>query len=230
MPAPHPNPAVRALKAARGLALRAAATHLLPEDVMFLRGPSSDDGARRVALTFDDGPHELTGRYLEVLAKAGAKATFFVVGRACTEHPGAVDAIARAGHEVAGHGFTHTEFPKLRADELKGELERTAALLPKPAGGRGMVRPPRGIVTPRSLLGCFRAGYTSAMWSHDTLDWDARTADEVLRRVRPEEITPGESILMHEGKPWTLEALPRVLEGLQTAGFELVTISALLAS
>jgi peptidoglycan/xylan/chitin deacetylase (PgdA/CDA1 family) len=68
------------------------------------------------------------------------------------------------------------------------------------------------------------------MWSHDTLDWDARTADEVLRRVRPDAITPGEIILMHEGKPWTLEALPRVLEGLQSAGFELVTISALLAS
>lgn len=228
MPAPHPNPAVRALKAARGLALRAAATHLLPEEVMFLRGPASR--GRRVALTFDDGPHELTGRYLDVLDRANARATFFLVGRACTEHPGAVEAIARAGHEVAGHGFTHTEFPKLRGDELKDELERTAALLPKPAGGRGMVRPPRGIVTPRSLLGCYRAGYTSAMWSHDTFDWEARTADEVLLHARPEQMTPGEIILMHEGKPWTLEALPRLLEGLQSAGFELVTISGLLAS
>jgi peptidoglycan/xylan/chitin deacetylase (PgdA/CDA1 family) len=228
MPALHTNPAVRALKAARGLALRAAATHLLPDDLMFLRGPASR--GRRAALTFDDGPHELTERYLEVLARANAKATFFVVGRACTEHPGAGDAMTRAGHEVAGHGFTHTEFPKLRGDELRDELARTAALLPKPAGGRAMVRPPRGLVTPRSLLGCFRAGYSSAMWSHDTFDWEARTADEVLRRATPEQIAPGEILLMHEGKPWTLEALPRLIEGLQGAGFELVTISALLAS
>jgi peptidoglycan/xylan/chitin deacetylase (PgdA/CDA1 family) len=153
------NPARRALKAARGFALRVAAEHILPDDVMLLRGPAT---GRRVALTFDDGPHELTPRYLEILAAAGARATFFVIGRACTEHPATLARIVRAGHEVASHGFTHTEFPKLGGAELRDELERTAALLPRPSR-RPMVRPPRGVVTPRSLLTCFRAGYTSAM-------------------------------------------------------------------
>jgi peptidoglycan/xylan/chitin deacetylase (PgdA/CDA1 family) len=219
------NPAVRAIKAARGTALRLAAAHLLPEGVMFLSGPAT---RRRVALTFDDGPDELTPRYLEALRRAGARATFFVIGRACAEHPGQVDEMARAGHEVASHGFTHTEFPKLDERALKDELDRTAALLPPSHRLRPMVRPPRGVVTPRSLLACVRAGYTSAMWSLDTLDWSAPSADEVVRRVPAERVKPGEIILLHEGRPRTLEALPRILENLQGAGFELVTLSELL--
>jgi peptidoglycan/xylan/chitin deacetylase (PgdA/CDA1 family) len=217
------NPARRAIKAARGFALRMAATHILPDDIMLMRGPAS---RRRIALTFDDGPHALTPRYLEILARAGARATFFVVGRACVEHPGAVDEIVRAGHEVASHGFTHTEFPRLAPSELRDELERTAALLPRPAR-RPMVRPPRGVVTPRSLLACVREGYTSAMWSLDTLDWEAPSADELVRRVPAARVGAGEIILLHEGRPVTLEALPRLISNLQAAGFELVTVGEL---
>jgi peptidoglycan/xylan/chitin deacetylase (PgdA/CDA1 family) len=224
--APHANPAVRAIKAARGFALRMAATHLVPDQVMLLRGPR---GRRRIALTFDDGPHALTAKYLAVLARAGVRATFFVVGRACLEHPGSLSDIVGAGHEVAGHGFTHTEFPLLEERELRRELDRTAALLPPPKTRRALVRPPRGVVTPRSLLACFRAGYTSAMWSLDTLDWDASSADDIVRRVPTSRVGPGEIILMHEGRTATLEALPRVIADLQGAHFELVSVSELIA-
>jgi len=225
MPAPAQNPAIRALKKARGLALRMATTHMLPDEVMFLRGPG---GRRRVALTLDDGPDALTPRYLEVLARAGARATFFVIGRACVEHPGELEAIVSAGHEVASHGFTHTEFTKLTGSALRDELERTAALLPARGKGRPLVRPPRGFVSPRSLIGCFLAGYTSAMWSLDTLDWDARDADEVVERAARCGVEAGEIILMHEGRQTSLDALPRVIENLQRAGFELVTVSELM--
>jgi peptidoglycan/xylan/chitin deacetylase (PgdA/CDA1 family) len=192
---------------------------------MFLRGPRD---RRRVALTFDDGPHEMTPKYLEVLARYGAKATFFVIGRACVERPDDLRAIHAAGHEVASHGFTHTEFPRLDRAALRDELERTASLLRPPARGRALVRPPRGVVTPRSLFACFRAGYTSAMWSLDTLDWDAPTAEEVLRRLPMDTIAPGEIVLMHEGKEPTLSALPTVLERLKGRGFEIVTLTELM--
>jgi peptidoglycan/xylan/chitin deacetylase (PgdA/CDA1 family) len=222
---PHSNPALHAARALRGFALRMAATHLLPVEVMFLRGPAT---RKQVALTFDDGPHELTNEYLTVLDRARARATFFLVGRACTERPAAVEAIAQAGHEIAGHGFTHTEFPQLGSDALRSELDRTAALLPPPPAGRALVRPPRGVVTPRSLLACFRAGYTSAMWSFDTLDWSATRAEDVLARIEGQRIEAGEIILMHEGRGTTLEALPRVLARLQGDGFELVTVGELM--
>jgi peptidoglycan/xylan/chitin deacetylase (PgdA/CDA1 family) len=202
-----------------------AATHLIPDEFMFLRGPGT---RRQVALTFDDGPHELTSEYLTVLDRAGVRATFFLVGRACTERPAAVEAIVRAGHEVAGHGFTHTEFPALRPDALRSELDRTAALLPPPRARRALVRPPRGVVTPRSLLACFRAGYTSAMWSFDTLDWSATRAGDVLARVEGHRFEPGEIILLHEGRAATLEALPRVIARLQADGFDLVSVGELM--
>ena len=172
----------------------------------------------------------MTPKYLDVLARYGARATFFVIGRACVEHPEELRAIemVRAGHEVASHGFTHTEFPKLARSALRGRARAHGVAPPAPGKGRPLVRPPRGVVTPRSLFACFRAGYTSAMWSLDTLDWDAPTADDVLRRMPMSAITSGEIILMHEGKQPTLDALPTVLESLKSRGFELVTIAELM--
>ena len=66
------------------------------------------------------------------------------------------------------------------------------------------------------------------MWSLDTLDWEAPSAEELVQRVPAARVGAGEIILLHEGRPVTLEALPRVIANLQRAGFELVTVSELL--
>src|SRR5262245_43785090 len=107
--------------------MKALATRVVPARVLVKRGAP---GAPRVALTFDDGPHEMTDAYLDVLDRFGARATFFVVGRECERYPAALLRIVARGHEVAGHGFTHTAFPSLSADALREELSRTAGPLP----------------------------------------------------------------------------------------------------
>src|SRR5580704_754032 len=73
-----------------------------------LRGPR---GARGVALTFDDGPHpRWTPAILELLARRGLRATFFVVGRKVEQHPGVVKAILEQGHAVELHSYAHDRF------------------------------------------------------------------------------------------------------------------------
>ena len=67
--------------------LKALAARAVPASVLVKRGIA---GAPRVALTFDDGPHEMTDAYLDVLDRFGARATFFVVGRECEKHPEAL--------------------------------------------------------------------------------------------------------------------------------------------
>ena len=98
----------------------------------------------KIALTFDDGPTPLTLDYLDVLERLGVRATFFLVGGLCAQHPELVQAIADRGHEVAGHGYTHRRFTALKDTELRDELWRTRALLPPNASGRTFVRPPHG--------------------------------------------------------------------------------------
>src|SRR5260370_41632004 len=102
----------RTLRAAGRHSARRLARAILPEAVVVWQGraarPATGARHRRpVALTFDDGPNELTRAYLEVLERFGARATFFVVGEMCADHPELVAAIAAGGHELSAHGYTH---------------------------------------------------------------------------------------------------------------------------
>ncbi|ULH14507.1 polysaccharide deacetylase family protein [Deinococcus sp. KNUC1210] len=60
-----------------------------------------------VALTFDDGPSSSTSDLLALLARHGARATFFLTGERAEADPEAVQAIRRAGHQLESHGYTH---------------------------------------------------------------------------------------------------------------------------
>jgi peptidoglycan/xylan/chitin deacetylase (PgdA/CDA1 family) len=181
---------------------------------------------RRVALTFDDGPTDLTHDYLSVLGRFGTRATFFVVGELCARRPDLVHAMVQAGHELAGHGYTHRRFTELSTFELRDELERTRALLPDP-GRRPFVRPPHGAVSLSSTIACARAGFTCVLWSRDSGDWCTRRADDVVRTFH-EALEPGAIVLFHEGQAWTLDALPEILTNLEKAGHELCTVGELL--
>jgi peptidoglycan/xylan/chitin deacetylase (PgdA/CDA1 family) len=223
----------QALFAAGRRGMKTVAEALLPESAVVWRGPEARGrgGAdrRRVALTFDDGPDDLTLGYLSVLERFQAKATFFVVGELCAARPDLVSAIAAAGHELGGHGYTHRRFPTLAPSELKDELVRTAALLPRSVFGRPLVRPPHGAVSLSSLVTCARASFTTALWSHDSGDWRTERSRDVLEAFESEEASkPGAIVLLHEGQPWTLEALPAILRGLREASHELVTMSEML--
>ncbi len=180
---------------------------------------------RRIALTFDDGPDEMTDAYLEVLARYDARASFFMIGDACRRWPEQLARVAAQGHELGGHGFTHTPFPQLSAPALQAELAQTEALLPPRPKGPRLVRPPRGATSPVSLLRCARAGYVTALWSRDSDDCRTRVPQEVAANVSPDNLDPGDVILLHEAQSWTLEALPAILEKLRAAGYDLVTFS-----
>lgn len=210
---------------------KALAEALLPTSVMAWREPGThrgQGGAGRVSLTFDDGPTELTRDYLAVLERYGVRATFFLVGELCARHPELVLAIQRAGHEIAGHGYTHRRFTNLGPRVLLDELERTRALLPGEAGKRKVVRPPHGSVSLTSTVAAASAGYTTVLWSYDSNDWATHRADEVAATFAEHPVDPGEVILFHEGQTWTLDALPRVIERLRKAGHELTTTGDLL--
>src|SRR5689334_16119621 len=109
--------------------VRALAEAVVPPSFVVWRGPAPHEhvgGQRsRIALTFDDGPTSLTRDYLAVLERFGARATFFLVGELCARHPELVLAIERAGHEIAGHGYTHRRFPELSRHALTVELQQT---------------------------------------------------------------------------------------------------------
>jgi peptidoglycan/xylan/chitin deacetylase (PgdA/CDA1 family) len=187
------------------------------------RGPTT---TRRVALTFDDGPDELTYEYLDLLDHLGVPATFFVIGERALDHPELVREYLRRGHQIAGHGFDHTRFPKLSRRDLLDHCRRTDAAIGGQASGQSWVRPPHGALDARSLLGLRAAGYIVALWSVDSCDYDER---DPVRLAERSVAAAGDVLLFHEGQRWTLDALPQIVAAIHASGLECVTMHDLFA-
>jgi peptidoglycan/xylan/chitin deacetylase (PgdA/CDA1 family) len=189
------------------------------------RGPTD---VRRVAITFDDGPHAMTEPYLACLADLGVPATFFVMGYYIEHRPEIVGKYVRGGHQLAGHGYYHKRFTRTRPEELRRHLMRTDKLLGA-VPQRRWVRPPHGALGPLDATTMLASGYTVAMWSFDSRDHDGASADTLVERCAPANVRAGDVLLFHEGEQATLAALPRIVDALRRDGYELVTMADLVA-
>lgn len=185
------------------------------------RGPTTH---RRVALTFDDGPDHLTTQYLDVLDDLGVPGTFFLIGEYADRHPELVREYLRRGHQIASHGYDHKRFTKLDPRALRDQCTRTEHSLGGQITGRPWVRPPHGSIDATSLVTLLASGYTVAMWSLDSCDYDDQDPAVLAARCAASAVAPGEVLLFHEGQQWTLEALPPIVRSLQQAGYECVTM------
>jgi peptidoglycan/xylan/chitin deacetylase (PgdA/CDA1 family) len=203
------------------------ATLALPRSTLLAHG-ERNRARKRIALTFDDGPDEMTTRYLDVLGELGVCATFFVVGENAAREPDLISAYLRGGHELGGHGWTHEVFTEMNAERLLEELVNTEALLPARGGAHCFVRPPRGALSALALLRIAVAGFTTVLWSVDSDDCRTRDPRHVERRLAPDKLNPGDIILMHELQPWTVDALPNAVRALRGDGWEFVTVSELM--
>lgn len=195
-------------------------------------GPTS---RRRVALTFDDGPHpDWTPEVLAVLRRTGVPATFFCTGQHVRDH-GAIHHDSVGRHELASHGFEHVDFGRLGLDRCRDQLERTSAIMEDAYGSAPtLFRPPYGHVGGAALLAAAELGLTTTLWSaqaredlfHDNPDG---IVADLTRQVRP-----GTIVLMHdvgsEDRTITIRHLEPLATGLREAGWSFVTVSELLAT
>lgn len=100
-------------------------------------------------------------RLAGLFERCGVRATFFVVGRDAAAHAGALASLARSGHEVASHSFTHPlAFASLGEAGMRDELVRTRQAL-ETATGRRVVgyRSPNFDMDGRALRVLAECGY-----------------------------------------------------------------------
>ncbi len=205
--APAPAPHVPRLAAALAIARR---TH----------GPG-------VWLTFDDGPHpQGTPAVLDVLAAAGAHATFFLVGEQVARRAALADEIRAAGHTIGVHGHTHRLHLRLGLRALADDLDRARDVLGHETHWH---RPPYGVYSPSSLIDVRRRGWSPVLWSQWGRDWRAdASADTITQGLGGTEA--GDILLLHDSDAYsahdswraTAAALPRVLETLGERGLATV--------
>lgn len=183
-----------------------------------------------IALTYDDGPvhHEAL---LPVLRRAGAKATFFVMGRGLEAAMPIARRMVAEGHELGNHSYSHRRMIFKPLSFIADEIERTDALI-REAGHRGPIhfRPPYGkklVLLPYYLA---TTGRTTIMWDIEpefppiSANTVRGVTDHVLATARP-----GGIIILH-GRHWhSRRATPLIIAGLKAKGYRFVTVSELLA-
>jgi peptidoglycan/xylan/chitin deacetylase (PgdA/CDA1 family) len=200
------------------------------------RLPAGAAGRGEIAITFDDGPDpEITPRVLDSLDAAGARATFFCVGRRAAAHPGLVVEIARRGHAVENHSDAHsTAFGWYGPARLRREIGAAQGTLAALAGRPpAFFRAPFGVRNPFVDPVLARLGLAYVSWTrrgYDTVDGDAaRVLDRLARRLGA-----GDVLVLHDAvatgarraRPPVLEVLPRLLALAAARRLKPVTLAA----
>jgi peptidoglycan-N-acetylglucosamine deacetylase len=177
---------------------------------------------------------------LDLLREHGAHATFFVVGQWVEERPETVRRALDEGHEVGNHTFDHVDAAHERDDDvLRDQIRRTSAAIERATGGAPrLMRPPYGKDVARVARLAGELGLDpTVLWSAQGWDWDTTPAEEIEALVL-RDCSPGGIVLLHDGVPPhggtsrepMLAALAGVLARVRADGYEVVTVSELLAA
>ena len=180
-----------------------------------------------VALTFDDGPHpEGTPAMLDLLSRAGARATFFVIGEQVARRPELLREMVAAGHVVALHGYRHRLQLRLSAREVADDVRRGTATIEDAIGcSPELHRPPFGIYSPAGLAAARNAGLAPLLWSRWGKDWRKLTTPQRIAARSTRDLGAGDVILLHDADFYsardshqrTAAALKLILTELSTA-------------
>ncbi|MCO4772831.1 MAG: polysaccharide deacetylase family protein [Deltaproteobacteria bacterium] len=190
---------------------------------------------KAVALTFDDGPHPETTRAIaEMLDRAGAKGTFYVIGARAEESPDVLQELVANGHQVGLHGHAHNWKVMLHDPWFLDDLDAGNAAVHSAIGHHPRwFRPPIGLVA-HPLFNVRRQwDLQVAGWSVRSLDGRIDDVPTITRRALA--AGPGDVVLLHDApplenpdrRPPMLDALPAILDGLASKGLEMVTMAEL---
>lgn len=212
-----------------GIAGSAIAIPAIASDVYF---SCNTGGEKRIALTFDDGPHPVyTEEILDILAAYDIHATFFCIGTNAAQYPALVEKILSCGHEIGNHTYDHSNLQKESYAGVVAEiLDMEDALLPVTEEMPLLLRPPGGMYSDAVCRAAAALEYTVVLWSVDTRDWAHTAVEDIVENVLTN-TGPGDIVLFHDfigGHSPTPEALRRILPVLIERGYSFCTVSELL--
>jgi peptidoglycan/xylan/chitin deacetylase (PgdA/CDA1 family) len=212
-----------------------AAAPVAPFVAAALRIPRRLELPAGIAITFDDGPHpDGTPAVLRELERAGARATFFLVGEQVERWPSLAAEIAAAGHEIAIHGHRHTLLLRRSPRALRADFERAADVIAEATGAKPLVyRPPYGVFSAPALLLVRRLGWRPLLWSRWGRDWEARATPEQIAARATRDLAAGDVVLLHDADHYssagswrrTAAALPSILAAVAATEEPFVTAS-----
>lgn len=185
-----------------------------------------EDVAKKIALTFDDGPHpRYTEQLLDGLKERNVVATFFVTGENAQNYPNIIRREQEEGHLIGNHTYSHIQLTSGNRETFREELVKTNEILKNITGETvSFVRPPYGSWDKsfEKELNMF-----PVLWNIDPLDWCSHNAECIAAKV-VENAGDGDIILMHDYYDTSVTAALEVVDVLQKRGFQFVTVEKIL--
>jgi len=183
-------------------------------------------GDREVILTFDDGPlRPYTMQVLRALEAHCTKATFFMVGRMAVADPAMVEEVAKRGHTIGAHTWSHAKLQTVGLNEARAEIELGFSAVAKALGSpiAPFFRFPY-LRMSNTAIGYLKSRNVASFYIDiDSRDFDTRNGATVKRRVLAQLAKRGKGILLfHDIQPSTAQALKGILDGLKVRGFKVV--------
>lgn len=177
---------------------------------------------RNVYLTFDDGPTPgVTPWVLDRLGEAGARATFFCLGRNVDKYPELYNQILACGHSVGNHSYSHLKGFRASVRRYMDDIHLAGDLIDSK-----LFRPPYGRIFPAQVRAVLQE-YEIIMWDVLSIDYNSGlTGERVLQNVT-KNVKPGSIIVFHDSDKASenlYHALPRTLEFLTEHGFTMKAI------
>jgi peptidoglycan/xylan/chitin deacetylase (PgdA/CDA1 family) len=156
-------------------------------------------GAKRVALTFDDGPDpEATPAVLAVLDRYGIKAAFFCIGKKVAQYPEIARRIVDEGHIIANHGYHHfwwTNFSMFKG--LNREMAKAQEAIKSVIGkSPAFFRPLAGLTNPHIDRALNENSLICVGW--DVRPFDTRRKKKQVVNTIVRKIRDGSIILLHD--------------------------------
>lgn len=188
--------------------------------------PVEAEQEKRVALTFDDGPHPVyTKKLLDGLASRQIPATFFVVGKNISGNEELIERMHAEGHLIGNHTYDHVKICDMSGADACEQVEKTSAQIKEITGeNTEFVRPPFGAWNKE-----MECSFTMipVLWDVDPLDWTTKNTDLVVERVL-KNTQNGDIILLHDCYGSSVEAAFQIVDELKLQGYEFVTVDKLI--
>lgn len=192
----------------------------------FIVDPSSvfSGSEKKVALTFDDGPHpERTPAILDVLEKYNANGTFYMLGKRVSYFPDIAKEVAARGHEVGNHTWDHPRLTRLSQEEVSQQMVATKQIIKHVTGqNTNQIRLPFGENPSTPYPGQMEI----VPWDLSVESW-RKDSPEKIAETFINEIENGDIVLLHDLEPSTVEVLDIMLAELSRQGYQFVTVSEL---
>lgn len=186
----------------------------------------ADANIKRIAITFDDGPHPYyTEQLLDGLQERGVVATFFVTGEHAVLHPEVIRRMQEEGHLIGNHTYSHMQLRSDNLEKFKEELLLTNKVIAEITGEEvEFVRPPYGTWDKRleKELNMF-----PVLWTIDPLDWCSGNVACIVQKILAG-AGEDEIILMHDYYDTSVTAALRAVDALLEEGYTFVTVEEIL--